>query len=71
MMIVFPFSDCCVQQDLRRLKSQTVWTLCDVVERIWILDVQLRNQQQLCNAVISIWTKISKKCSQHLVKSLP
>ncbi len=41
--------------------------LWDVVEReIHIMDVQLTNLQQLCDAIISIWTKISDECFQHL-----
>ncbi len=35
--------------------------LWDVVEReIHIMDVQPTNLQQLCDAIISIWTKISE-----------
>ncbi len=41
--------------------------LWDVVEReICIMDVQ-----QLCDAIMSIWTKISEECFQHLVESMP
>ncbi len=40
--------------------------LWDVVEReIHIMDVQL------CDAIISIWTKISEESFQHLVESMP
>ncbi len=46
--------------------------LWDVVEReIRIMDVQPTNLQQLCDAIISIWTKISEECFQHLVESMP
>ncbi len=46
--------------------------LWDVVEReIRIIDVQPTNLQQLCDAIVSIWTKISKECLQHLVESMP
>ncbi len=46
--------------------------LWDVVEReILIMDVQLTNLQQLCDAIMSIWTKISEECFQHLVESMP
>ncbi len=46
--------------------------LWDVVEReIRIMDVQLTNLQQLCDAIMSIWNKISEKCFQHLVESMP
>ncbi len=46
--------------------------LWDVVEReICILDVQPTNPQQLCDAITSIWTKISEKCFQHHVESMP
>ncbi len=42
--------------------------LCDVVEReILIMDVQLTNLQRLRDAIMSIWTKISEECFQHLV----
>ncbi len=44
--------------------------LWDVVE-IRIMDVQPTNLQQLCDAIMSIWTKISEECFQHLVESLP
>ncbi len=45
--------------------------LWDVEEReIHIMDVQTTNLQQLCDAIISIWTKISEECFQHLVKSV-
>ncbi len=44
----------------------------DVVEReIRIMDVQPTNLQQLCDAIISIWTKISEEFFQHLVESMP
>ncbi len=44
----------------------------DVVEReIHIMDVQLTNLQQLRDAILSIWTKISEECFQHLVESMP
>ncbi len=37
--------------------------LWDVVEReIHIMDVQLTNLQKLRDAIMSIWTKISKEC---------
>ncbi len=46
--------------------------LWDVVEReIHIMDVQPANLQQLRDAVMSIWTKISEECFQHLVESMP
>ncbi len=46
--------------------------LWDVVEReICIMDVQPTNLQQLCDAIMSIWTKISEECFQHLVESMP
>ncbi len=46
--------------------------LWDVVEReIHIMDVQMINLQQLCDAIMSIWTKISEECFQHLVESMP
>ncbi len=44
----------------------------DVVEReIRIIDVQPTNLQQLRDAIMSIWTKISEECFQHLVESMP
>ncbi len=46
--------------------------LWDVVEReIHIMDEQPTNLQQLCDAIMSIWTKISEECFQHLVESMP
>ncbi len=44
--------------------------LWDVVEReICIMDVQPTNLQQLCDAIMSIWTKISEEFFQHLVEN--
>ncbi len=46
--------------------------LLDVVEReIHIMDVQPTNLQQLCDSIMSIWTKISEECFQNLVESMP
>ncbi len=48
--------------------------LWDVVEgNIRIMDVQPTILQQLrdANAIMSIWTKISEECFQHLVESMP
>ncbi len=46
--------------------------LWDVVEReIHIMDVQPINLQQLRDNIMSIWTKISEECFQHLVESMP
>ncbi len=46
--------------------------LCDVVEReIHIMDVQPTNLQQLRDAIMSIWTKISEECFKHIVESMP
>ncbi len=46
--------------------------LWDVVEReIRIMDVQLTTLQQLHDFIMSIWTKISEECFQHLVESMP
>ncbi len=43
----------------------------DVVEReIHIMDVQPTNLQQLRDAIMSIWTKLSEECFQHLVESM-
>ncbi len=45
--------------------------LWDVVEReIGIMDVQPTNLQQLRDAIMSIRTKISEECFQHLVESI-
>ncbi len=35
------------------------------------MDVQPTNLQQLRDAIMSIWTKISEQCFQHLVESMP
>ncbi len=46
--------------------------LWDVVEReICIRDVQLTNLLQLRDDIMSIWTKISEECFQHIVESMP
>ncbi len=46
--------------------------LWDVVEwEIHIMDVQPTNLQQLCDAIMSILTKVSEECFQHLVESMP
>ncbi len=46
--------------------------LWDVVEReIHIMDVQPTNLQQLCDAIMTIWTNISEESFQHLVESMP
>ncbi len=53
-------------------RSQSIEHLWDVVEReILIMDVQPTNLQQLRDAVMSIWTKISEECFKHLVESMP
>ncbi len=53
-------------------RSQFNRALWDVVEReIHIMDVQPTNLQQLCDAIISICTKISEECFQNLVESMP
>ncbi len=45
--------------------------LWDVVEReIHIMDVQPTNLQQLRDAILLMWTKISEECFQHLVESM-
>ncbi len=44
----------------------------DVVEReIRIMDLQPTNLQQLRDAIMSIWTKISEEYLQNLVESMP
>ncbi len=46
--------------------------LWDVVEwEICIMDVQTINMQQLCDAIMSISTKISEERFQHLNESMP
>ncbi len=46
--------------------------LWDVVEReIRIMDVQPTNLQQLSDAIMSIWAKISEERFQHLVEFMP
>ncbi len=46
--------------------------LWDVVKQeIHIMDVQPTNLQQLCDAIMTIWTKIYEECFQHLVESMP
>lgn len=36
-----------------------------------IMNVQLTNQQQLCDAIMTTWIKISEIFFQHLVESMP
>ncbi len=44
----------------------------DVVKlEIRIMNVQPTNLQQLRDAVMSIWTRISEECFQHVVESMP
>ncbi len=44
----------------------------DAVEQeIRIMDVQPTNLQQLCDAIMLIWTEISEECFQRLVESMP
>uniref|UniRef100_A0A3Q2XVP0 SH2 domain-containing protein n=1 Tax=Hippocampus comes TaxID=109280 RepID=A0A3Q2XVP0_HIPCM len=46
--------------------------LWDVVEReIRIMDVQPTNLRPLCDAIMSIWTKLSEECFQQLFESMP
>ncbi len=40
-------------------------------EKEKISSEQTTNLQQLCDAIMSIWTKISEECFQHLVESIP
>ncbi len=35
------------------------------------MDEQPTNLQQLRDTIVSIWTKISEECFQHLVESMP
>ncbi len=42
-----------------------------VEQEICIMDVQPTNLQQQRDAIMSIWTKISEECFQHLVESMP
>ncbi len=49
-------------------RSQSIEHLWDVVEReILIIDVQTTNLQRLRDDIMTIWTKISEECFQHLV----
>ncbi len=53
-------------------RSQSNRALWDMVEgKIRIMEVQPKNLLQLRDAIMSIWTKISEECFQHLVKSMP
>ncbi len=35
------------------------------------MDVQPTNLQQLRDALMSVWSRISEECFQHLVESMP
>lgn len=53
-------------------KKNPIEHILDVLElEICNMDVQPTNLQQLCNAIMPIWTKISEECFQHLVKCIP
>ncbi len=53
-------------------RSPSVEHIWDAVEReIHIMDVQPTNLQKLRDAIMSIQTKISEECFQHLVESMP
>ncbi len=53
-------------------RSQLIDHLWDMVEQeIHIMDVQPTDLQQLHDAIMSIWTKISEECFQHPVESMP
>ncbi len=48
------------------LHSHQIWILWDVVEQeIHIMNVQLSNLLQLCDDIMSMWTKINAKCFQY------
>ncbi len=36
-----------------------------------MVEREIQNLQQLRDAIMSIWTKISEECFQHLVESMP
>ncbi len=48
-----------------------IYTLTGHFIRYRIMDEQLTNLQQLRDAIMSIWTKISEEYFQHLVESMP
>lgn len=35
------------------------------------MKVQLNNQQKLCDAIMSMWTRLSKECFQRPMESMP
>lgn len=47
------------------------------IEHLWvdyqicIMDVQPANLQQLCDVMMTIWTKMSETCLLYLVESIP
>lgn len=50
----------------------SIYYLWEVVEwKIGIMAVQATNLQQLHDVIMSIWTKTSEECLQHLVESMP
>ncbi len=61
---VYPSSDGYFQQDNAPCHKNQIISIC-------IMDVQLTNLQQLCDAIMSTWTKISEECFQHLDESMP
>ncbi len=59
-------------QGMQNTISEPIEHLWDMVEReICIIYVQPTNLQQLRDAIMSIWTKISDECFQHLCESMP
>ncbi len=52
-------------------RSQSNRAALDVVERRFASWMCRRNLQQLRDAIMIIWTKISEECFQHLVESMP
>ncbi len=54
------------KQRLQFTQTYQNWTM-----KICIMDVQPTNLQQLRDAIMSIWTKISEECFQNLVESMP
>lgn len=67
-IIVYDYEFTVLKQPPQSTDLNPIEHLWDVVERdIRITDVQPINLQQLCDAIMSIWTNISEECFQNLV----
>lgn len=56
---------------LHSLQNSLIEHFWDILEwEIHIIDIQPTNLQQLCDAIMEIWSQSSEECFQHLVNLL-